>query len=185
MTITRVLGYTYVARNHLDYFSENPQFPLDLRIVCIEVADGVYEYLATNLDRDEFLPARLKELYHLRWGIETSFRDLKYTIDILHFHGRKRQYVEQEIWARLTVYNFCEAITRHTVAEKKDCAKHDVKINFATSACICKAFLRQRDGDEINVCRLIGRFLIPIRPGRSAPRNVKPQSAQSFIYRAA
>ena len=177
--------YTFVARSHLDYPDGSSVFPLNLRIVCIEVKDGVYEYLATNLDRSGFNSARLKELYHLRWGIETSFRDLKYTIDLLHFHGRKRHYVEQEIWARLTVYNFCEAITRHTTAEKKNFAKHDVKINFATAACICKAFLRQNNGEEIDVCRLIGRFLIPIRPDRSAARNVKPQSAKIFIYRAA
>ncbi len=55
----------------------------------------------------------IKELYHLRWGVETSFRELKYTIDLVHFHCKKRNYIEQEAWARLIVYNFCEAITRH------------------------------------------------------------------------
>lgn len=27
--------------------------------------------------------------------------------------------------------------------------------------------------------------LIPVRPGRSAPRKLKPQSAKTFLYRAA
>ena len=32
---------------------------------------------------------------------------------------------------------------------------------------------------------LIGHELLPIRPGRIDPRKVKPQSAISFLYRAA
>ena len=170
-----------------DFFDpDNPCFPLSLRILCCEVSNGVYEYFATNLDRDEFPPDVIKELYHLRWGEENSFRELKYTIDLVHFHGRKRESVEQEAWARLILYNFCEAITRHIAVSEQGSSrrKHDQKINFATAACICKAFLKRSDG-EINLCRLIGRFLIPVRPDRSAPRKLKPQSAKTFLYRAA
>ncbi|MBR1451855.1 MAG: transposase [Lachnospiraceae bacterium] len=138
---------------------------------------------ATLAFRDEFPPDAIKALYHHRWDEESSFRDLKYTIDLVHFHCKKREYVEQEAWARLIVYNFCEAIARHIVVTKQSGknTKHDYKINFATAACICKAYLKRND-DEINVCRLIGRFLIPIRPNRSAPRKIKPQSAKSFLY---
>ncbi len=106
----------------------------------------------------------------------------------MHCHFRKRDYVVQEAWARLIVYNFCEAITRHITVthqgKKGKAGKHDYKINFATAACICRAFLKRSDG-EINPCRLIGKFLIPIRPNRAAPRKIKPQSAKSFLYRAA
>ena len=35
-----------------------------------------------------FTLADIKELYHLRWGIETSFRDLKYTLGLVDLHGR-------------------------------------------------------------------------------------------------
>lgn len=181
--------YTYIARDKFDFFEkDNPFFFMRLRIVCIEVEIGKYEYLATNLDKDIFPPDILKELYHKRWGQETSFRDLKYTIDIVSFHSKKREYVEQEAWAKLIVYNFCEAITRHMAVTRQEKSghkgKHNYKINFATAACICKAFLKAND-DEINPCRLIGRFLIPIRPNRSAPRKIKSQSARSFLYRAA
>ena len=181
-------SYTYVAKEKFDFYeNDNPFFPMALRIVCINVAPDTYEYLATNLDCEEFPLSVLKELYHLRWGEETSFRDLKYTIDILHFHARKRAFVEQEAWARLVVYNFCEAIIRYiALPEQKDVGrkrKHDQKINFAVGACICKNYLKRNDND-INVCRLIQRFLIPIRPGRSSPREIKPQSAKYFVYRA-
>ena len=80
--------YTFVSRNKFDlYEKDNPYFPLKLRILCIEVASGQFEYLATNLDRGEFPPDVIKELYHYRWGQENSFRDLKYTIDLTKPEG--------------------------------------------------------------------------------------------------
>lgn len=182
-------AYTIVPKTKFDFYDDNsPFYPFSLRVLCIETEPGHFEYLATNLDRDEFPPDVVKDLYHLRWGEENSFRDLKYTIDLVHFHCKKREYIEQEAWARLIVYNFCEAITRHISVTRQTGTdrdrKYDYKINFAAAVCICRAFLKRSDG-EINPCRLIGKFLIPIRPGRSAPRNLKPQSAKSFLYRAA
>ena len=181
--------YTWISKDRFDLFRDgDPFYPLSLRILCIEVSPGVYEYLATNLEREGFPPDIIKDLYHLRWGQETSFRDLKYTIDLVHFHCKKRECIEQEAWARLVIYNYCEAITRHIAVTrqtgKNRIRKHDYKINFATAVCICKAYLKRSDG-EINPSRLIGKFLIPIRPNRSAPRKLKPQSAKSFLYRAA
>ena len=180
--------YVYCSRKKFDFYDENnPFYAMKLRIVCIEVAPGKYEYLATNLDREEFPLGLLKEAYHLRWDEETSFRSLKYTIDLLHFHAKKREFIEQEAWAKLIVYNFCEAITRHVAVTKQSKQgrrrKHDQKINFATATSICKAFMKRSDG-EIEPCRLIRRFLIPVRQGRSYPRNIKPQSAKMFLYRA-
>ena len=181
--------YTRISRNKFDFFQDGEAFfPISLRILCLAVAPGKQIYLATNLDRDEFPLETIKVLYRLRWDQEGAFRDLKYTVDLVHFHSKKRGYVEQEAWARLIIYNFCEAITRHIAVtrqtgKEKD-RKYGYKINFATAVCICKAYLKKSDG-EINPSRLIGKHLIPIRPNRSAPRRVNPQSAKSFLYRAA
>lgn len=180
--------FTFVSRDKFDlYEKDNPFFSLTLRIVCVEIQPGVYEYLATNLDPDEFTSQDIKELYSMRWGIETSFRDLKYTIDILHFHAKKRAFVEQEIWSKLIVFNFCKAITNSISIPDESSnhkRKHGQKINFAIAAQICKSVLRRGDG-ETNISRLISRFLTPIRPDRHAPRYVRPRSAKSFLYRSA
>ena len=180
--------YTFVSRDKFDlYEKDNPFFPLKLRIVCVEIQPGVYEYLATNLDPDEFSSQDIKELYHMRWGVETSFRDLKFTVDILHFHAKKRAFVEQEVWSKLIVFNFCKAITNSIAIPDESPnhkRKHGQKINFAIAAQICKSVLRRGDG-ETDISRLISRFLTPIRPDRRAPRFVKPKSAKSFLYRSA
>ena len=37
---------------------------------------GEYETIATSLDPEVFPSDSIKQLYHMRWGIETSFREL-------------------------------------------------------------------------------------------------------------
>lgn len=64
-------------------------YKLPFRIVRFQIADGVFETVVTNLDRCTFPASELKQLYNMRWGIETSFRELKYTVGLLHFHAKK------------------------------------------------------------------------------------------------
>ena len=89
--------YRFVpATNTFDYlprknrkFDPTIFYRLPFRIVRFQIADGVFETVVTNLDRYDFPPSELKRLYNMRWGIETSFRELKYTVGLLHFHAKK------------------------------------------------------------------------------------------------
>ena len=80
-------------------------YHLPFRIVRFPISENSYEVVVTNLDADEFPADSLKQLYGMRWGMETSFRDLKYTVGLLHFHSKKVEYILQEIFARLIMYN--------------------------------------------------------------------------------
>ena len=95
---------------------ESP-YQLTIRIVRFKISDDTWETIATSLPKDKFPPAVLKYLYHLRWGIETSFRELKYTIGVTNFHAKKSQSILQEIFARIVMYNFCERITMNVVID--------------------------------------------------------------------
>ena len=181
--------YTVLSSHTAFHFPDenNPFFPMKLRVLRMEIAPGVFECVATNLSSDEFSLSEIKEVYHMRWDEETSFRDLKYTLDLLHFHAKKRQYVEQEIYAGLVRFNFCGAIARHVdppEPQKSKTRKYDYKILFAAAVSICLEYMK-RDPASMNPCLLIARFLTPIRPNRSFPRNIKSQSAKSFLYRPA
>ena len=84
-------------------------------------------WLFTNLQEDDFSIDEIRDLYNRRWGIETSFRDIKYATGMLFFHSRKKQLVLQEIYAKLILYNFSEAITHSIVLQKKEpeiCLQH-------------------------------------------------------------
>lgn len=103
----------------IEYGSLNT-YELSFRIVRFPISDSTYECIVTNLPAEEFSPERIQELYFSRWGIESSFRKLKYTIGLSNFHAYKPEYIKQEIWAKLITYNITEILINHTVVEKKD-----------------------------------------------------------------
>ena len=101
---------------------------MTLRIVRFKLSDtedksNSYETIVTSLDRNQFPPEEIKKLYHIRWGIETSFRELKYAIGLSNLHAKKDSAAKQEVLARLIMYNFSQCITMHVVIEQKDSRK--------------------------------------------------------------
>ena len=106
--------YKFLPTNvKFDFFDlKSPDiYLISFRVVRFKISNDSYETVITNLDEEEFGIDMIKELYHMRWGIETSFRELKYAIGLVNFHSKKVEYIEQEVFARLTMYNFCEIIT--------------------------------------------------------------------------
>ncbi|MGN6713045.1 IS4 family transposase [Anaerocolumna jejuensis] len=85
-------------------------YDLPIRIVRFKLSDTSFETIFTNLPRKEFSADVLKELYHLRWGIETSFKELKYNVGLINFHSKKIEFLLQEIYAKLIMYNFSASI---------------------------------------------------------------------------
>ena len=160
-------------------------YPLSFRIVKFEISEGSYEVVLTNLDRFRFPPEKLKDIYHLRWGIETSFRELKYAIGLTSFHSKKVEHIKQEIFARLTLYNYCELITSYVVEFSKITSKTK-QVNFTIAIYICREYLRRkRQLSPPDVIKLIEKHTLPVRPGRRDPRKVKAQASVSFLYRVA
>ena len=158
-------------------------YALPFRVVRFQISDSTYETVVTNLDAGDFPPQELKRLYAMRWGIETSFRELKYTVGLLHFHAKKAEYIFQEIFARLIMYNFSELITSSVVIQNAN-RKYAYKANFSVAVHICRQFFLGNVSPP-DVETLIARFISSIRPGRSRPRNVAAKKAVSFIYRIA
>lgn len=169
-----------------DYIDdENEFYKISFRVTRFKISEDTYECVVTNLSEDEFSAAELKEAYHLRWGIESAFRELKYTIGLKNFHAKKTAYIKQEIFARLILFNVCEMIMLHVVIEKKK-TKHLYQINHTTAINECRHFLRCPDDIHLpDVEGIIRKNLLPVRPDRHYPRNVKHQSATSFLYRVA
>ena len=158
-------------------------YNLPFRIVRFQIADGVFETVVTNLDRYDFPASELKHLYNMRWGIETSFRELKYTVGLLHFHAKKVEHIYQEVFARLIMYNFTELVTSPVIIQKADC-KHAYKANFSVAVHVCRQFFLGNVSPP-DVEALIRKHVSPIRPGRSSPRKAAVKHAVSLIYRVA
>lgn len=164
----------------------NKFYEMKMRVVRFPISKDSYECIITNLPQEFISADEIKQLYAKRWGIETSFRELKYALGLTRFHAKKTEYIMQEIWARMTLYNFCEIIAANVVIKKKDACKHVYQLNYTRAIRICCHFLSiKKEEAPPDVEYLIGHELLPVRTGRSDPRKVKTQSAISFLYRVA
>lgn len=183
--------YRYISSNQcFDFLPKTNRkydpavfYNLPFRIVRFKITDDSYETVITNLDAVDFPPFELKKLYAMRWGIETSFRKLKYTIGLLHFHAKKVEHIYQEIFARLIMYNFTELITSPVITHKAD-NKYAYKANFTAAVHVCRQFFLGNVSPP-DVEAVICRNVSPVRPGRSSLRNLSAKRAVSFTYRIA
>lgn len=158
-------------------------YPMSLRALRFEIAPGKYECIVTNLFQNELSAEDIKHIYNLRWGIETSFRELKYTIGLNNFHGKKLDFIMQEIYARMIFYNFCQVIVA-LAAINKGRKKQLYAVDFSKAVCICRKYLNPSTSVEPTaVLILVAKYLHQIRPGRQFERNIRSQSAVSFTYR--
>ena len=158
-------------------------YGLSFRIARFQISEDTYETVLTNLDKEQYPLEKLKQLYALRWGIETSFRDLKYTIGMLDFHSKKVMCIQQEIYAHLIMYNFAEMITSHVVIEKKQ-RKYTYKANFSVASHLCRLFYRGKTTSP-DLETIIAKNVIPIRPNRHGERKATTKIFHGFLYRVA
>ena len=155
---------------------------LTMRIVRFKISDNEYETIVTSLNAEDFSAEEIKKLYQMRWGIETAFRELKYGLGLSRFHAIREDFVIQEIYSHLLMYNFSMRIAMH-VGLTSSKGKYNYQINFSNALYVCKKYFR----DEI--IRLIeaeiATCIEPVRPDRTDTRKILPKSFVPFLYRVA
>jgi len=180
--------YRWLPSNtNFDFLPRSTDFySISFRVVRFKITDDTYETVITNLRPDDFPPEELKKLYGMRWGIETSFRELKYSVGLTSFHSKKREHILQEVFAKIIMYNLAEMITSHVVISKAD-TLHVYQVNFTVAIHICRHFLRLLWSNlpQPDVEALIAKNILPVRPGRKDKRKIRSKTAVSFLYRVA
>ena len=153
-----------------------------LRIVRFQLDSGVFETIATSLP-NTFTLEDIRELYHLRWGIESSFRDLKYTMGLVNLHGKSDCFAEQEMYAAMTMFNFTSRIAREAVIRQPEEGSHAYRVNFKMAAALCREYFRTEGADYEKLLEEIGRHTVPVRPDRQNKRALKAKGFVGFTYR--
>ncbi len=159
-------------------------YPMRFRICRFMLDNGEFETVATSLPMS-FTLEEIKELYHLRWGLETAFRDWKYTLGLVNLHGKSDTFAEQEIYASLTAFNFASRICREVVVRQPKDGVYAYKVNFKMAVMLCKEFLRTPNADAEKLLQEIARHTVPVRPNRQDDRNLKAKGFAGFVYRVA
>lgn len=152
-----------------------------VRMVKFELPGGGSEYLLTNLDKADFSLEDIKEIYRLRWGIETSFKFLKYASGLQHIHSIKQSFIFQEIFAKLICYNFCSAVMKavgKTSKKSENKYKYELEKTYVIKACI-----KYLKGKLSDIATLISKRKAPIRADRRFERNIRRQHADPLQCR--
>lgn len=144
-----------------------------------------WEVLITNLPADKVSLSQMRNLYHLRWGVETAFRQLKYDLGSVQFHSKKDDFIEIELYAHLIMFNLVSTIINMAYVLQVSNRKYEYAINFKMATTIVRHFYKNLNLGLEDLLVEIAMYISPVRPNRSDQRKVKPKSAVSFIYRVA
>lgn len=177
------ISLTKVRRNNYKN-TENEELVMSrdsfmLRIVKVDFADGQVEYLATNLPREIFPAEDFKEIYHMRWKIESAYETLKDRLQLENFTGTKPRLLEQDIYSTIYVSNLaediiCDVEEKQEEHLKKD-YKHVMQVNRTVSIGILKSdliyiLLEQNPDEKTRLLKVIyddiSKNIVPIRPER-------------------
>lgn len=156
---------------------------ITVRFVRLELESGEIEYLVTNLNREEFSAEEILDLYSMRWGIETTFDDLKNKLGIENFTGTKPILLEQDIYATIYLCNVMNDIMLEAQMELEQKegkhGKHEMAINKNIAIGVMKEDLiyfilekndKKRKRYMESIINEIKQNLLPVRKGRHYQR---------------
>ena len=162
---------------------------MQFRVVKIKVAENTYEYMITNLPHT-FDLEDIKACYHWRWGIEVSFRYLKHANGLLYFHSKKPEFLKQEIYANLTLYNFGiflanEAAEENQKKQRNKNNKYNYEIDFSSALKMARKFFIRKDSPKpVNIIKLMMKYVHAVKTEfRQFDRPLRGIGAIHFGYR--
>ena len=161
---------------------------MELRVVKLKVFKDSYEYLITSLPCS-FSLDDLKYCYHLRWGIEVAFRYLKLANGLLYFHSKKPEFLKQEIYANLILYNFGvflanEAIQENKKRKRQSTNKYHYDIDFSSALNIARKYFIRGSSSEKSIIKLMTKYIHAVKNEfRQFSRPLRGIGAIHFGYR--
>ena len=179
-------GYGYVG--YKEGTVRNPTRVFKFRIIKCKLASKgrngkpQYEYLVTNLPREEFNLNEIHELYWKRWGIESSFKTLKHTLAGIYFHSEDRERLAKEMWFSLIRANLFNRLADEFYVENKSNNGKKYALDFKLFASRCYSFLRK----NITIDELLEMkcdSYREVKGYRTYPRKLRAQGARPLQNR--
>lgn len=153
---------------------------VQVRVVKVTVHTGrVYWLMTTLLDPKEYPAQQLLEVYLQRWGVETTYGELKTDLHLAVARSETVEGVYKEIEAHLAAYNYVRllmvrAARKANVDPSRLSLRSTVRLllSFTMMSRVAETEASLENLWE-NLLRQIGACLNPLRPGRREPRGVK------------
>jgi len=154
---------------------------IKIRLIRVELPKSEDEILMTSLkDSEQFPSSIFKELYALRWGVETFYDEFKNKLKAEYFSGYSKQSIQQDFYAALFVSNVQSLIVGEINDELRENSntKYKYKVNNNLSYGFLKdrivtLFFSETDTETImsELNELFKKHIVPIRPNRKSDRN--------------
>lgn len=154
--------------------------PIECRFVCVELPSGEKEVLITSLlDTINYPHSIFKNLYHLRWDIEESYKKDKHRLQLENFSGKTIIAIYQDFYATILLANLTSIFSTSLdddIDMRTQKSTHRYQLNYTTALAKVKdivALLFTRKKIKVLLHKLIQMFLsniLPVRSGRSFER---------------
>ena len=165
---------------------------LAVRFVRVRLSTGEWEVLVTSLTDEQSFPTEIfRELYYLRWGVETFYGVLKTRLGLENFTGIKAEAVRQDFFSTLYLSGLESVLTADAQAQlDMRGTRYPQKVNRAVSFNAVKnqalSLLLSDDSEDTDQLfeRLTQLFLqapCSVRSDRSPPRK-NPSDRRSSAF---
>mgnify|MGYP003595630764 CR=1 FL=1 len=164
---------------------------IQVRLVRIELESGETEILLTSLlDEQNVTIEDLKELYGLRWPVETTYRHLKHKVKLENFSGKSENGIKQDFFVKIMILNIAVSVANPVDdllrQQPKEKFTHQVNLTNAIGALkkgVVDWFIRGRVKESINsIIEFLLKTTEPIRKGRKFLRPKLPKTKYHRIY---
>jgi hypothetical protein len=165
---------------------------IKLRFVCVELDTGEKEVLITSLLDDGTFPYELFQgLYHLRWGVEESYKKDKHRLLLENFSGKTVIAILQDFHACMLMGNLTSILSAQLEDEIEGKAKKDRKYKYQVNTTSALAKIKEMLPKLFSVndlARLLRKLmdmlvsnLTPIRPNRHFKRIETKRKKRYFM----
>lgn len=173
---------------------DDPNHPgkqLAIRVLKVPLSESTTEYLVTNVFDPSITAAMFKELYFLRWKIESKYNELKNQWELEEFSGATALSVTQEFYINMMYANLASIVKSQadSVINKKCRKTNDLKYQSTRS------FIINQIKREVprSLCGHFDTFSItklfleasdnktPIQPDRSFKRKKKKDDIRNHF----
>ena len=160
---------------------------LTIRLVQIKIpGTDETEYLLTNIFDSDFTKEDFLDIYHMRWGIETKYNDLKNKLRIEDFSGTTPLAIRQDFYATMLLLNMAAMIISENESEidrmhNSGENKYQYKMNVNSVISSLKTdvikmvmYAGTRKSGKIlkKILKNLTQAVVPVRPGRHFPRTL-------------
>ena len=176
-------SYEAIKELYKHGFIVTKQDKIKIRLIKVILDTGEIEILMSNLmEKKQYPKAIFKELYFMRWGIETSYGSQKNSLQLESFSGQKTETILQDFYATILLANLQSIISKQCEPDIKlqtEHRKHQYKVNRNVAIGtmkhrIVKLFLEMAPRSMLEELKNIFlKHLEPIRPNRKYDRNTK------------